>query len=40
MVGGGTGSRARASRASEPCVLELTTLAAARPRVVGVRPFR
>jgi hypothetical protein len=36
-VGGGTGSRARAS---EPGMLELTTLAAARPRVVEVRPFR
>jgi hypothetical protein len=36
-VGGGTGSSARAS---EPGMLELTTLAAGRPRVVEVRPLR
>jgi hypothetical protein len=36
-VGGGTGSSARAS---EPGMLELTTLAADRPRVVEVRPLR
>jgi hypothetical protein len=36
-VGGGTGS---STRASEPGMLELTTLAADRPRVVEVRPLR
>jgi hypothetical protein len=35
-AGGGTGSRARASRASEPNALKLTTLAADQPRVVKV----
>jgi hypothetical protein len=39
-VGGGTGSSARASWASGPGMLELTTLAADRPRVVEVRPLR
>jgi hypothetical protein len=37
VVEGGTGSCARASK---PGTRELTTLAAARPRVVEVRPFR
>jgi hypothetical protein len=36
-VGGGTGSRARAS---EPNALELMTLADDQPRVVEVHPFR
>jgi hypothetical protein len=39
-AGGGTGSRARASRASEPNALKLTTLADDQPRVVEVRPSR
>jgi hypothetical protein len=39
-AGGGTDSRARASSASEPNALKLTTLAVDQPRVVKVRPLR
>jgi hypothetical protein len=40
VAGGGIGSRARASWASEPNALKLTTLAADQPHVVEVRPSR